>query len=203
MRWGSITNFFRGAAVEVMVPTRSFVQADHGSVHRFGDLRPVMQDGLHELTMVSRHRALASMEGVGLGPSQADANAEIPGLSSVVNAARIIRDVQAGYAQRAAGARDLHERVQHCRGPFHNCVCPVSPASNPTQSTAQSTSGTPRMDSICSARVADWLRSTVSHPKLRACARRSGIMSPTITTAAPNSRHASAQANPTGPAPAT
>ena len=55
---------FRGAAVEVMVPTRSFVQADHGSVHGFGDLRASMQDGLHELTMVSHYGALASMKGV-------------------------------------------------------------------------------------------------------------------------------------------
>ena len=54
-----------------------------------------MQDGLHELTMVSHDRALASMEGVGLGPSQTDANAQIPGLGGVIDAARIIRDVEA------------------------------------------------------------------------------------------------------------
>ena len=46
-------------------------------------------------------------------------------------------------------------------------------------------------------------RSMVSQPKLLACASRSGIMSPTITTAAPSRWQEAAQAKPTGPAPAT
>src|ERR1039458_10838456 len=45
--------------------------------------------------------------------------------------------------------------------------------------------------------------STVSQPKLRAWARRSGTRSPTITTAAPSKWQDAAQARPTGPAPAT
>ena len=68
-----------------------------------------MKDRLHKLTMVSHYGALASMERMGLGPSQTYANAQIPGLGSVINAARIIGDVQTGYAQRTAGTRDLHE----------------------------------------------------------------------------------------------
>src|SRR6266516_3044749 len=76
-------------------------------------------------------------------------------------------------------------------------------ASNPTQSTAASTSGVPRICSICSPRSSCCDRSMVSQPKLRACARRSPFRSPTITTAAPSSQHEVAQARPTGPAPAT
>ena len=46
-------------------------------------------------------------------------------------------------------------------------------------------------------------RSTVSQPKLRAWARRSGFMSPTMTTEAPRIWTEWAAASPTGPAPAT
>jgi hypothetical protein len=76
-------------------------------------------------------------------------------------------------------------------------------ASKPTQSTAQSTSGTPRICSICWARVASFFRSIVSQPNFFACLRRSGIMSPTMTTAAPSRWQEVAHASPTGPAPAT
>src|SRR5213076_785523 len=45
--------------------------------------------------------------------------------------------------------------------------------------------------------------STVSHPNERACSSRSGMRSPTITTAAPSNWAEYAAARPTGPAPAT
>src|SRR5205085_11253473 len=45
--------------------------------------------------------------------------------------------------------------------------------------------------------------SMVSHPKLFACARRSGFRSPTMTAAAPRNCAEAAQARPTGPPPAT
>eukprot|EP00976_Prorocentrum_cordatum_P001175 23787-Prorocentrum_minimum.AAC.3 len=47
------------------------------------------------------------------------------------------------------------------------------------------------------------MRSLTSQPKLLACWRRSGSMSPTMTTAAPSSCAEAAHASPTGPAPAT
>ena len=43
----------------------------------------------------------------------------------------------------------------------------------------------------------------VSQPNERACANRSALRSPTITTAAPSSSAEYAAASPTGPAPAT
>src|SRR5216684_4602441 len=84
------------------------------------------------------------------------------------------------------------------RSTLASCPCPR--ASNPTQSTAESTSGTPRICAIWSPREASLLRSIVSQPKLFACASRSGIMSPTITTAAPSRWQDAAQAAPAGPA---
>ena len=80
---------------------------------------------------------------------------------------------------------------------------PCPRASNPTQSTAASTSGSPIICSIWSAIEASLVRSTVSQPKLAACLSRSAFMSPTMTTDAPSSCAEYAQARPTGPAPAT
>src|SRR5919204_86225 len=71
-------------------------------------------------------------------------------------------------------------------------------ASKPTASTAASTSGTPRICSICCGSGVSLVRSTVSHPKLSACFRRSLIMSPTITTAAPRNCAECAAASPAG-----
>ena len=55
--------------------------------------------------------------------------------------------------------------------------------------------------SICSP-GSPFETSIVSQPKLRACSRRSGMRSPTITTEAPRSCAECAAARPTGPAPA-
>lgn len=74
-------------------------------------------------------------------------------------------------------------------------------ASKPTQSTLASTSGTPRIRSIWSG-SGHAEGSTVSQPKPRACASRSALRSPTITTAAPSRNADVAAASPTGPAPA-
>ena len=78
-------------------------------------------------------------------------------------------------------------------------ACPWPRASKPTQSTPQSTSGSPRICAIWSPTEASFETSTVSQPKLFACARRSGIRSPTMTTAAPSSCAPAAAARPTGP----
>jgi hypothetical protein len=79
-------------------------------------------------------------------------------------------DVQAGDAQRAAGAGYLHERVEHRRGRSSAASAPWPRASNPTASTPQSTSGTPRICSIWSC-GAPCDTSIVSQPKLWACSK--------------------------------
>ncbi|MOA22440.1 hypothetical protein D3C78_1429960 [compost metagenome] len=86
-----------------------------------------------------------------------------------------------------------------------SCCAPSWPwprASKPTASTAQSTSGSPSRLAICSCSGVSWVRSAISKPWALACARRSGLTSPTITTAAPSRRAEAAAASPTGPAPA-
>ena len=76
-------------------------------------------------------------------------------------------------------------------------------ASNPTQSTAASTSGTARISPICSGSEPSSRKSIVSHPKECACASLSGFISPTTTTDASNRWQQAVHARPTGPAPAT
>mmetsp|Transcript_19169 Transcript_19169/g.44067 ORF Transcript_19169/g.44067 Transcript_19169/m.44067 type:complete len:210 (-) Transcript_19169:711-1340(-) len=76
-------------------------------------------------------------------------------------------------------------------------------ASKPTQSTAASTVGEPVMAWILSSRVPSARTSIVSQPNDLACSSLSGIISPTMTHAAPSRLHEAAHASPTGPAPAT
>jgi hypothetical protein len=80
---------------------------------------------------------------------------------------------------------------------------PCPDASKPTASTAQSTSLMPRISATWSSNVASREMSMVSQPNERACSRRCGLRSPTMTTAAPRSCAEWAAASPTGPAPAT
>src|SRR6266851_241048 len=77
--------------------------------------------------------------------------------------------------------------------------CPL--ASKPTQSTAQSTSGTRKIFSSCSLMEPLCERSIVSQPNEWACSSRARLKSATITTAAPSRNAADAVASPTGPAP--
>jgi hypothetical protein len=76
-------------------------------------------------------------------------------------------------------------------------------ASKPTASMAASTIGWPRICSIWSPSEALCEMSTVSNPTFFACASRSWLRSPRMTTAAPSRRALAAAASPTGPAPAT
>ena len=61
----------------------------------------------------------------------------------------------------------------------------------------------PRGLLCCSGACPNCLVQVEKEPNVRACVRRSGITSPTITHAAPSRWHEAAHARPTGPAPAT
>ena len=143
-------------------------------------------------------------EGMALGPAQADADAEHADLGVVVDAAGIVGHVQAGDAERAAGTRDRHDRIEH-RG---RLLAPgvVAVAVGLEAHAIHRAIDFRHAQDLLDLLAPAWhpcVRSTVSQPKLLACASRSGIMSPTITTAAPSRWHEAAQARPTGPAPAT
>ncbi len=68
------------------------------------------------------------IERMRLRPAEPDADAEVADLCVRVDAARIAGDIQTGDADGAAGARDLHHRVEHRGRLLHARVMPV-PAS--------------------------------------------------------------------------
>src|SRR5690606_24158379 len=88
---------------------------DRGGVDGVGDLHAVVEDRLHELAVVRHHRALAGREAQRLRPAETETHRQGADLRVLVHAARVAGDVQAGDAERAAGARDVHERVQDGR----------------------------------------------------------------------------------------
>ena len=105
----------RRPLVEVPVPPRRLIEGDDLDVDRLGDLHLVMQDGHHELAVVAHHRALTGDERVRLRPPQPDADAQVAELGGLVDPTRVAGDIQAGDADRPAGAGHLHEGVEHRR----------------------------------------------------------------------------------------
>ncbi len=119
-------------------------------------------------------------------------------LGGVVDTAGITGDIQAGNADPTARRGDVHQRVQHRRGRIATARA-VPLGLETDASTAQSTSGTPRICSIWSEATLE--TSTVSHPKLR-------LREPFLVHVGDDD-HCRAQqvlrraaASPTGPAPA-
>src|SRR2546421_12545642 len=96
----------RGAVIEILVALGGLVERDRLHVHGFRDLDLVVEDALHEVAIVFLHGALAGGEAVALGPAQANADAEHADLGVGVHAAGVAGDVEAGDAERAAGASD-------------------------------------------------------------------------------------------------
>src|ERR687894_1899598 len=107
------------ALVEVFVALGGFVQADDLGVHRVGDVRLVVQDAHHQAAVVLLDRALAREERVALGPAEAEPDLERALLGVRVRRTRVAGHVEAGDAQRAAGAGDGLDLVEdHGRGFF-------------------------------------------------------------------------------------
>ena len=70
-----IKNEFSGhTGVKLLVSLWRVVQADHRRIHDPGDRQPVMQDGLHQLPVITQHRRLACREAERLRPSQSEAH---------------------------------------------------------------------------------------------------------------------------------
>ena len=60
---GSSTNFLATPESKSRVPLRCVAEAYDGCVHRFGDVGTIVQNRLHEPTVVAHHRTLAGGEG--------------------------------------------------------------------------------------------------------------------------------------------
>ena len=132
----------RRSFVEVFVPLDGLFQIYNGNVDRLGNFDLVMQDRHHQLPVVLQHWTLTGGEGVGFRPAQSDADAEISMLSGLVEPAGVVGHIETGNSQSAACAANRHQRIQNVAGASVWASWPWPRASKPTQSTAQSTSGT-------------------------------------------------------------
>ena len=151
---GSRTYFSRRALVEVLVALGRVVERDHGGVDGLGDLAAVVEDRLHQLAVVAHHRALAGGERVRLRPAEPDADRQAALLGGLVARARVAGHVEAGDAERAAGAGDVHDELSTVAGASSPaCRRGRGPRSR-RRRPPQSTSGSPRICSIWSPRVA-------------------------------------------------
>src|SRR6266850_1893577 len=81
----------RDAGVEVFVAVRGLLKTNHLDVDDLSDGQSVPKDRLHELPVVFQHRRLASMEGMGLCPAEAETQAEIAVFGCLLLRPRIVR----------------------------------------------------------------------------------------------------------------
>ena len=96
--------FVCDAGVEVFVAFRRLLKTDHLDIDDLGDRQSIPQYRLHQLVVVFQHRRLAGVEGVGLRPAEPEAQAEIAVLGCLLLGAGIVRDIEAGNADRAGSA---------------------------------------------------------------------------------------------------
>lgn len=140
----------RYALVELLITPRCIVQGDHGGVDVLGDLYPIIKDRHHQLALITHGRALSGGERVRLGPADAEPQGQRSPLRMGVTGSGILRDVQPGNADGAAGPSNVHRGVEHRR----RCLAPVSATtrleSDRIDPTVASTSATPRICSIWS-----------------------------------------------------
>src|SRR6266851_2649108 len=96
---------FRSAFIKCVVSSRRILQGHHGDVHRLRDGYFVVQDGHHELPVVTEHWTLTRTEAVGFSPAKTNPQTQNTLLRIGVLRSRIVSDVQSGNADRSAGPR--------------------------------------------------------------------------------------------------
>jgi hypothetical protein len=106
----------RRAGVEGFVSFGCFGERYDCRADDLCDGQTIVENSLHELTVVLQHGRLACVEAVRLRPAKAEAHFQISGLAGVVCGSGIFCDIEAGDADAACGANDGHERVENCRG---------------------------------------------------------------------------------------
>src|SRR5699024_8729543 len=100
-------------------------------------------------------------------PAQSQPDPDLADLGVLVHTAGVTGDVQAGDAKPAPTRVTFMMSFSTVAG-ASSAPSPCPRASNPTASTAASTSGSPTISAIMSGRSAPLERFTVSHPKLSA-----------------------------------
>src|SRR5581483_10135205 len=106
--------FLCSAPVKILIASGGLIQGNDGGVNRSGDLYLVIQDRIHQLTMVAHDGTLSGGEGEGLGPAQTNADTKLTDFGLLVDATWITRHVETRDTQATGSARDRHDRVQYC-----------------------------------------------------------------------------------------
>src|SRR5271169_2688948 len=103
----------RSTFIKGVVAAWRILQGQHGDIYRLSDRYFVVQDGHHELPVETEHRTLTCTEAVGFSPTQTDPQTQYALLRIGVFGSRIVSDIQSWNADRSAGPRHRHERIQH------------------------------------------------------------------------------------------
>ena len=110
--------------VESGIALRGVAERKNGGVYDFCNGQAVMQDGLHELAVVLRHRGLASVEAVRFRPAEAKTHLQIAGLAGFVPGARVFGNVETGDPDRTRGSDYGHEGVEDSSSGAEPSVAP-------------------------------------------------------------------------------
>src|SRR4051794_7471644 len=111
-----------GSFVKVLVTAGCLVERNHLDVYSLGGMRLLVQNCLHQLTVIAHYGTLACRQCMRLGPAETDTNPKTPNLGILVNAARIVCNIQSGDADRSTCACHFHEGIQHSRRPLNTRV---------------------------------------------------------------------------------
>src|SRR6185312_4382472 len=117
----------RRTVIEDLVALGRVVEGDDLHIDDLGDRHAIEQDRLHQLTVVLHDRGLASEEGMALRPAEPEADRKAADLRLFVDGPWVFGDVEAGDADPAGGAGDLHQRVENSRGRLLTGMRPVPP----------------------------------------------------------------------------
>jgi len=110
--------FLRCAGVEGFVSFGCLGERYDRRADDLCDGQTIVENRLHQLTVVLQDWSLACVEAVRLRPAEAEAHLQVSGLAGVVCGSRIFCDIEAGNTDAARGANDAHEGVEDSCGGF-------------------------------------------------------------------------------------
>ena len=83
------------ARIKLAITTRSVTQTDDSHTHDVDNMDAVPHDRLHQLAVLLDHWRLTTVEAMGFGPDQTEANAQAAHFRGGVDGTRIFGDVAA------------------------------------------------------------------------------------------------------------
>jgi hypothetical protein len=100
------------ASIELGIGFWGIIEGDDLNVGGLGEVDFVVQDSVHQLTVVSDDWALSGVEAERLGPSEANPSGDVAFFSGLGGRARIASDVESWNTDLTGGLGDLHHVVE-------------------------------------------------------------------------------------------